>query len=225
MRPNSVGEVMRSCPRGLVAAPDAASSAAWSCARMCRASSRYARPTSVSRIRLVVRVKSRAPSRSSSALTPLVADGALRPSAFAPAVKLPASATAMNTSRVRRRSTVCQVYCDRFGGRVVREAEGLVEIELCGVNFSFRQRKPRRRGNADWVGEASNRVRADSTVVVLTPEDYDRLAERIRRTGTPPFEFACAPAYRGVPGESPAHGFGVRDGNGYHTQLARPPGC
>ncbi|MFT4977680.1 MAG: hypothetical protein ACI8S6_003587 [Myxococcota bacterium] len=47
------------------------------------------------------------------------------------------------------------------------------------------------------------------------------MAERVRQTGTAPFEFAFAPALRAVPGEAPAHCFVVRDGNENHIEFRR----
>jgi hypothetical protein len=66
-------------------------------------------------------------------------------------------------------------------------------------------------------------VRAEATVITLAPDDYERFAERVRRTGRPPFEFVFEPARREIPGEEPAHCFVITDGNENYIELRRAP--
>jgi extradiol dioxygenase family protein len=110
-------------------------------------------------------------------------------------------------------------YCDRFGATLVRETPEHLEVALCGVQFLLRLK--RRRPATDLLGQAPDQVPALSTVLTLEADDYDRFALRMRRTGTPPFEFVFPPARRQVPGEAPAECFVVRDCSDNYLEVRR----
>jgi extradiol dioxygenase family protein len=112
-------------------------------------------------------------------------------------------------------------YCDRFGATLVRETPDHLEVALCGVRFLLRLK--RRRPTTDLLGQAPDQVPALSTVLTLEADDYARFALRMRRTGTPPFEFVFPPARREVPGEEPAECFVVRDCSDNYLEVRRAP--
>ncbi len=112
-----------------------------------------------------------------------------------------------------------QSYCERFGATLVRESADHLEVALCGVRFLLRLK--RRRAVTDLLGALPHQVPALSTVLTLDGADYERFALRVRRTGTPPFEFVFPPARREVPGEDAAECFVVRDCSDNYLKVRR----